>query len=148
MLGKTSLQNTMSVFGSLNTWYISAGWWFQICFIFTPIWGRFPIWRAYFSIGLVQPPTSIYIYNHLPPIKGTKNNHCKITRNPSFHMFSHHACRYAWPFQRSRTRSSVERRTFQMSLGELRKWLDRVVIFPLRIHGTKGIFTNINVNGR
>ena len=22
-------------------------------------WGRFPIWRAYFSIGLVQPPTSI-----------------------------------------------------------------------------------------
>ena len=30
------------------------GWWFQIVFIFTPIWGRFPIWRSYFSDGLVQ----------------------------------------------------------------------------------------------
>jgi len=32
-------------------------WWFQTFYIFTPIWGRFPIWRTYFSIGLVQPPT-------------------------------------------------------------------------------------------
>ena len=24
-------------------WFL-ARWWFQICFIFTPIWGRFPIW--------------------------------------------------------------------------------------------------------
>ncbi len=32
-------------------------WWFQPFFIFTPIWGRFPIWRAYFSDGL-KPPTS------------------------------------------------------------------------------------------
>ena len=32
-------------------------WWFQIFFIFTPIWGRFPYWRSYFSDGLVQPPT-------------------------------------------------------------------------------------------
>ena len=31
-------------------------WWFQIFFIFTPTWGRFPIWRAYFSQGL-KPPT-------------------------------------------------------------------------------------------
>ena len=31
-------------------------WWFQIFFIFTPIWGRFPIW--YFSKGL-KPPTSL-----------------------------------------------------------------------------------------
>ena len=34
------------------------GWWFQRFFIFTAIWGRFPIWRACFSDGLVQPPTS------------------------------------------------------------------------------------------
>ena len=27
-------------------------------FIFTPTWGNDPIWRAYFSNGLVQPPTS------------------------------------------------------------------------------------------
>ena len=36
---------------------LEGRWWFQIIFIFTPIWGRFPIWRAYFSDGLVQPPT-------------------------------------------------------------------------------------------
>ena len=30
---------------------------FQIFFIFTPTWGDDPIWRAYFSNGLVQPPT-------------------------------------------------------------------------------------------
>ena len=32
--------------------------WFQIFLMFFPeTWGRFPIWRAYFSNGLVQPPT-------------------------------------------------------------------------------------------
>ena len=31
--------------------------WFQIFFIFTPIWGRFPFW-LYFSNGL-KPPTSL-----------------------------------------------------------------------------------------
>ena len=36
---------------------IQARWWFQICFIFTPIWGRFPFGRSYFSDGL-KPPTS------------------------------------------------------------------------------------------
>ena len=35
----------------------SPRWWFQIFVIFTPTWGRFPIWRAYFSNGL-KPPTS------------------------------------------------------------------------------------------
>ncbi len=35
----------------------SSRWWFQIFFVFTSIWGRFPFWRAYFSDGLVQPPT-------------------------------------------------------------------------------------------
>ena len=32
-------------------------WWFQIFFIFIPTWGNDPISRAYFSKGLVQPPT-------------------------------------------------------------------------------------------
>ena len=32
-------------------------WWFQTFFIFIPIWGRFLIWRAYFSDGW---------FNHLP----------------------------------------------------------------------------------
>ena len=26
-----------------------TGWWFQIFFIFTPIWGRFPIWLIFFK---------------------------------------------------------------------------------------------------
>ena len=36
-----------------------AGWWFySIFFMFIPIfWANDPIWRAYFSKGLVQPPT-------------------------------------------------------------------------------------------
>ena len=37
-------------------------WWFQRSFVLTPTWGNDPIWRAYFSDGLVQLPTSIYIY--------------------------------------------------------------------------------------
>ncbi len=36
-----------------------SGWWFQIFFIFIPIWGNDPIWRAYFSDGL-KPPTSFW----------------------------------------------------------------------------------------
>ena len=31
-------------------------------FIFTPVWGRFQFWRAYFSDGLVQPPTSFFCF--------------------------------------------------------------------------------------
>ena len=27
---------------------IISRWWFQICFIFTPIWGRFPFWLIFF----------------------------------------------------------------------------------------------------
>ena len=39
----------------------SRWWWFQIFLEFSPrkLGKRFPIWRSYFSIGLVQPPTSI-----------------------------------------------------------------------------------------
>ena len=33
-------------------------WWFQIFFMFTPIWGRWTHFGSYFSTGLVQPPTS------------------------------------------------------------------------------------------
>ena len=37
--------------------YKSTRWWFQIFLIFTPTWGNDPIWRSYFSDGLVQHPT-------------------------------------------------------------------------------------------
>ena len=39
-----------------RTQQINTRWWFQELFIFTPSWGYDPIWRAYFSDGLVQPP--------------------------------------------------------------------------------------------
>ena len=32
----------------LLTWHKFAGWWFQIFFIFTPIWGRFLFWLIFF----------------------------------------------------------------------------------------------------
>ena len=28
-----------------------TGWWFEIVFIFTPIWGRFSIWLIFFQMG-------------------------------------------------------------------------------------------------
>ena len=44
-----------------------AGWWFPRFFIFTATWGRFPIWRSYFSKGLVQPPTRLVSEITTPP---------------------------------------------------------------------------------
>ena len=44
----------------------------QTSFIFTPSWGNDPIWRSYFSNGLVQPPTRFvftclfWVYPHFP----------------------------------------------------------------------------------
>ena len=38
------------------------GWWFQKNCLSPPTWGNDPIWRAYFSNELVQPPTSILPY--------------------------------------------------------------------------------------
>ena len=35
----------------------------KVIFIFTPTWGRFPVWRAYFSNGL-KPPTSFFSLRH------------------------------------------------------------------------------------
>ncbi len=29
--------------------YLQPRWWFQICFIFTTIWGRFPIWLIFLT---------------------------------------------------------------------------------------------------
>ncbi len=40
---------TVDIFG-----LIGGG--FNMFFMFIPTWGRFPIWRSYFSEGLVQPP--------------------------------------------------------------------------------------------
>ena len=37
--------------------HLLAGWWFQLFFMFIPLWGNDPFWRAYFSDGL-KPRTS------------------------------------------------------------------------------------------
>ena len=42
-----------SIVSKEHHWQCKSGWWFQIFFISTPIWGRFLFWQA----GLVQPPT-------------------------------------------------------------------------------------------
>ena len=50
-----------------------ARWWIQILFMFTPIWGRFPIWRSYFSDGLVQPRTSwLFLWPFLEAFHSSK----------------------------------------------------------------------------
>ena len=41
-------------------------WWFQIFFIFILTRGTDPIWRSYFSNGLVQPPTCFFFLETLP----------------------------------------------------------------------------------
>ena len=46
----------------MNLWILSIskkhGWWFHIFFYVHPDpWGSLPFWRAYFSNGVVQPPT-------------------------------------------------------------------------------------------
>ena len=43
----------------------------QICFTFTPIWRRFPFWRAYFSKGL-KPPTSYIVFRGAIRFLGTR----------------------------------------------------------------------------
>ena len=45
------------VFQTKTCSWTMTRWWFQPFFMFIPTWGDDPIWRAYFSNGLVQPPT-------------------------------------------------------------------------------------------
>ena len=39
----------------------STGWWFQIFFVFTPIWERFPFWPIIFQMGW-KPPTNQQVH--------------------------------------------------------------------------------------
>ena len=52
---------------STSTWKTLTRSWFQIFFYFHPeTWGKMnPFWRAYFSKGLVQPPTSFCIISYI-----------------------------------------------------------------------------------
>ena len=43
-------------------------WWFQVFFIFTPIWGRFPIWPIFFKgVETTNQKTYVKLLNHFPP---------------------------------------------------------------------------------
>ena len=55
-----------------------SGWWFQRFVIFTPIWGRFPIWRSYFSKGL-KPPASCGSVDETE-VKGKSSETLRIPR--------------------------------------------------------------------
>ena len=45
-------------FSKIYNWVVVSN-----VFLFSPpIWERFPFWRAYFSIGLVQPPTREFVH--------------------------------------------------------------------------------------
>ncbi len=39
----------VSILNPQKTGKYTSGWWFQIFFIFTPIWGRFPFWLIFFK---------------------------------------------------------------------------------------------------
>ena len=57
----TDGKDSLYVVFYLGTPGIISSWWFQMVYFFTPkFWANDPIWRAYFSIGLVQRPTSYY----------------------------------------------------------------------------------------
>ena len=60
-LESMGIQRPLKCFEDMDWWVIMiysnmlylyiyiSGWWFQIFFIFTPIWGRFPIWLIFFK---------------------------------------------------------------------------------------------------
>jgi len=57
--------NLREIFGCLEqvSRKIKTGWWFQRFFIFTPIWGRFPIWLIFFKgVETTNQKTSNWIY--------------------------------------------------------------------------------------
>ena len=74
--------------GFSKVMFYVSGWWFQIFFLFIPIWGRFPFWLAYFSDGLKPPPSDVLrIF-----IMGFRIHHTCFTSNLGkmflfFHVF-------------------------------------------------------------
>ena len=63
-----TLQTCFAPEACLGPWVISplkkSRWWFQICFMFTPIWGRFQFWLIFFkwvgstTVKVTPPPAS------------------------------------------------------------------------------------------
>ena len=48
-------------FGQKTGWvnsYLFTRWWFQICLMFTPTWGRFPFWLIFVKGGWNSKPTT------------------------------------------------------------------------------------------
>ena len=61
------METKMAKFGNSLSTKI-PGWWFQLCFIFTRIWGRFPIWLYYiFQMGWWKTTKQIHFGSTLDP---------------------------------------------------------------------------------
>ena len=80
-LGKKSHLPNLHDFGGFKMsifQYSCIPRWFQTCFIFTPTWWDHPIWRAYFSDGLVETTNRYSIhYNYTTKWHATQHFHTK-----------------------------------------------------------------------
>ena len=67
----------------LEGWGIHlSGWWFQIFFIFTHIWGRFPFWLIFFN--WVETTNQLYIQTYTP-LRSEKTN-CRSLPSPNLQV--------------------------------------------------------------
>ena len=65
-----------------GTWGLfQARWWFQIIFMFIPIWGNDPVWRAYFSDGWFNHQLAGICWNFL-------RGHLSTAKKSSTHLTS------------------------------------------------------------
>ena len=61
---RVNVCNCMYIFVFPDQKQIKTRWWFQIFFIFTPIWGRFPFWLIFFDYTgwNLQLEDDMYVY--------------------------------------------------------------------------------------
>ena len=71
--------------GLTNHGYLGGG--------FKHVWGNHPIWRTYFSNGLVQPPTCLERIADLPCIQKKTKSSQVLPSDPNLGVL------YKWPFQ-------------------------------------------------
>ena len=85
-------------------------WWFQILFVFTPIWGRFPFWLIFFRGGWNHQP--VYLFLEKKHVGCFPSRLCLwvVNKGVSLHLAS---------FERS---SSCNTSDVQISFGAKRGW--------------------------
>ena len=88
----------------------SSGWWFQIFFIFTPIWGRFPFWLIFFKW-----------------VGSTTNQSCYFF--PSFTLISASAGQKQHQWRRAPKRRRVARKEMRRNWARCREKAWRCLVF-------------------